>query len=54
MTNKTDIKAQPVYLNPEEKKDAKHEADNLGISVSGFFRMLLNLWLHRHEENKKE
>lgn len=52
MTNKTYSEAQLIYLKPEEKKNAENEADKLGLSVTGFFRMLLNTWLKKNKSDK--
>ena len=53
MTNKTYNKAQLIYLSLDDDKEAREAQHKMGISLAGFWRMILRDWLQRNRENKK-
>ena len=48
--NKTFNKAHLVYLSPDDDKRAREQAEKTGISLAGFWRMILRDWLKRHDK----
>lgn len=54
MTNKTYSKAYPLYLSPDDDKKARSAAERLGISLAGFWRMILREWLARNKDRIKK
>lgn len=49
MSNKTYSKSYPLYLSPEDDKSARKAASKIGVSLAGFWRMILRDWLSRNK-----
>ena len=49
MTNKTYKKPQLIYLSEDDDIAARDAAQRNGISLAGFWRLILRDWLKRHK-----